>query len=172
MAHRRLTILIIFLILLTGISIWGPCGCSEPSGPRYETVTIKGRTFRLEVAATEDAITRGLGGRASIPADGGMLFIFPEPSVRQFWMYDCLADIDIIFLDSRGRITAMHRMKAEPPRAEGETEADYRARLQSYSSGERAQFAIELQAGMLDQLDLEKYEKIELDLDRLKALAQ
>ena len=147
-------------------------GCSDSGGPRFETITIKDKTFTLEVAATEQAITRGLGGRESVPADGGMLFIFPEPTVRRFWMYDCMVDIDIIFLDAGGSITAIPRMKAEPLRDEGESEVDYRDRLTSYSSGTRAQFAIELQAGMLDQLNLRLHEKITLDTDRLKALAK
>ncbi len=170
MAHRRL--LAIGTLLLSLVVLVPAKGCGDPAGPRFETVTIKDRTFTLEVAATEQAIARGLGGRNSVPADGGMLFIFPEPTVRRFWMYRCLVDVDIIFLDAGGRITAMHEMKAEPPQADGESDADYRARLQSYSSGTRAQFAIELKAGTLDQLDLEMYEKIPLDMDRLKGLAQ
>jgi len=170
LAYRRLTA--IGSLLLTLVLLCAFEGCSDPTLPRFETVTIKDRTFRLEVAATEEAIARGLGGRESVPADGGMLFIFPEPTVRRFWMFECLIDIDIIFLDAGGRITAMHEMKAEPLQGEDESEADYRARLQSYSSGTRAQFAIEMKAGTLDQLDLEMYEKVPLDVDRLKGLAQ
>jgi uncharacterized membrane protein (UPF0127 family) len=80
-------------------------------------------------------------------------------------------DIDIIFLDTRGRVTALHRMKAEPPRSPQESDEAYRSRLPMYSSGLPAQFAIELPAGSLDRLKLAVEDRIELDLDRLKGMA-
>jgi uncharacterized membrane protein (UPF0127 family) len=101
-----------------------------------------------------------------------MLFIFPQPNLQSFWMEDCLIDIDIIFLDTQGRIVAMHKMKKAEPRQPGESQEQYEARLPKYSSKQRAQFAIELQAGSLDKLGLKNGEKITLDLPRLKRLAR
>ena len=46
----------------------------------------------------------------------GMLFVHPDDQIRGYWMYDCLIDIDVAFLDQKGRIVAMHRMKREAPR--------------------------------------------------------
>ena len=87
-------------------------------------------------------------------------------------MANCLIDIDILFLDPRGRVTAMHHMKAEPPKGDDETQAQYEARLSHYWSNYPAQFAIELQAGMLEKLHVAIEDKIELDLEHLKALAK
>jgi len=145
-----------------------------PDGPLMESVTIRDETFRLEVARDEPARTKGLMERESIPADGGMLFIFPDAQLRAFWMANCLVDIDVIFLDPQGRITAMHRMKAGPARRPDESEVAYETRMRDsyYASVFPAQFAIELQAGTLDRLALDPAEKIPLDLPRLKALAQ
>ncbi len=140
--------------------------------PGTERVMLAGRAFTLEVAADEPSRTRGLGGRESIPDDGGLLFIFPDAAVRSFWMRDCLVDIDIMYLDPHGRITAIHRMTAEPPRRNEETEAAYLRRLRNYASVYPAQFAIELRAGSLDALGLRVDQKVELDLTRLKAMAR
>jgi uncharacterized membrane protein (UPF0127 family) len=147
-------------------------GCGGGNGPAFETVTIRGETFELEVAADEPSRVRGLMDRPSIPAGGGMLFIFPDANIRSFWMANCLVDIDVIFLDSQGRITAQHRMKALSPRREDESDFEYQGRMrqEEYSSMFAAQFAIELKAGTLDRLDLEFQERIDLDLPRLKAL--
>ena len=148
-------------------------GCTQrTTAPTHERVTIRGEDFLLELAITDAARARGLMHRTELAADGGMLFIFPRPEVRSFWMANCLIDIDLIFLDGRGRITALHRMKAEPPRREDEDMADYESRMKPHWSGNAAQFAIELQAGSLDRLDLKLEERIELDLPRLKALAR
>ena len=89
-------------------------GCRRGVDGR-ETVVIKGHAFHLEPAIDDASRTMGLMHRESIPEDGGMLFVFPDAQRRGFWMGNCLIDIDIIYLDSRGRITALHRMKAEAP---------------------------------------------------------
>ncbi len=114
-----------------------------------EQVIITGELFHLEVASDESTRTQGLMGRTEITSDGGMLFIFPTTQVRQFWMGYCLIDIDVMFLDPNGRVTAIHTMKTEAPRKEDESESDYAARLAGYPSVYASQFAIELRAGSI-----------------------
>jgi uncharacterized membrane protein (UPF0127 family) len=161
------------LILAAGL-LMTVLGCSEPSGngPLMTEVTIDGHRFDLELVTDEVSRNRGLMGRESIPEHGGMLFVFPDAQVRSFWMGHCLVDIDLIFLDSRGRVTATHRMQVASAQRPDESEWAYRARLPSYWSGYPAQFAIELRAGWLDRLDLHVDDRIEMDLDRLKALVE
>ena len=166
------------LTVMTAAATWGLLSLTSCSTngthDGLETVTIKDRSYHLEISSDQASRTKGLMERTSIPADGGMLFVFPEPGMRSFWMKNCVIDMDLIFLDARGRVTATHRMKAEPPRRDDETELAYEARIRrtDYSSGWPAQFAIELQAGMLDQLDIGVEDKIPLDLRHLKALAR
>lgn len=156
------------LIPLLAVLLLG--GCPENDG--RVPVTIEGETFRLELAADEASRTRGLMHRESIEPGTGMLFVFPDAEIRSFWMGHCLTDIDLIFLDPRGRITALHRMPKEPPQRADERDAAYRARMPHYWSGYPAQFAVELPPGSLDRLDLAVGEKIDLDVDRLKRLAR
>lgn len=101
-----------------------------------------------------------------------MLFVFPRPGQQRFWMAYCLVDIDLIFLDAHGRVTAAHRMKVEPARREDESEIAYQTRLRGYPSVYPAQFAIELASGSIDRLGIRVEQKIELDVERLKALAR
>ncbi len=149
----------------------GGCARAPQGGPAVEIVRIAGESFELELSVDTMTRTEGLMGRTEIPPGTGMLFVFPAPKVQGFWMGNCLVDIDIMFLDPRGRVTATHRMKAQPPKAPTEDDAAYRARLGTYSSVLPAQFAIELSAGSLDRLGIAVEQRIELDLDRLKALA-
>ena len=158
--------------LLIAVS-WTAGGCTQPaSTPTRERILINAEPFELELANDDASRAYGLMGRTEIPPYGGMLFIFPDADIRSFWMGDCLVDIDIIFLDPQGRVTATHQMRAEPPRRAHETNDAYRSRLAEYSSVHPAQFAIELAAGTLKELNLEVEDKIALDLRRLKALAR
>ena len=145
------------------------CGCQTGD---TEKVTIAGEQFELEVVTTEEAIQRGLGGRESVPRNGGMLFVFPVAQTKRFWMKDCLVDIDIMFLSKLGRITAIHEMTKEPPQGENETQADYENRLKRYSSVVTAQFAIELQKGRIAELGLKPGQKIPLDIACLEKRLQ
>jgi uncharacterized protein len=155
-------------------------GCDErDNDPNYQRVKIAGKTYRLEIADTPEKRVKGLSGRTEIPETGGMLFIFPRDQVREqgFVMRDCPIDIDIIFLDPSGRITAMHEMKAEPPRGPGEGQPGeineaYEMRLKRYSSRFPAQFAIEIKGGSLPKMNLREGEKIDLPLEDLKKRAR
>jgi len=108
---------------------------------------------------------RGLMGRASLPADGGMLFVFPDNARRAFWMKNCLIDLDIIFLDGLGYVTAVHTMTAPAPGTPDE-------RLPTWSSRKPAQFAIELNAGEADKLGVDVGQRIDLPVPSLKARAE
>jgi uncharacterized membrane protein (UPF0127 family) len=187
-AWRWLIILALLVVLVALVLLLAPPGCQEVPTPSptttnepptvvndgREVVTINGETFRLEVAADMPTRMRGLMYRESIPEDGGMLFIFPYPEMQSFWMANCLVDIDIIYLNADGRVTATHRMKALPPKGENESEWEYQRRVRAthYWSMYPAQFAIELKAGTLDRLNLSTDDLIELDLERLKAMAR
>jgi hypothetical protein len=151
---------LVLLCLLTG-----GCGCEN--GPT-ETIQISGERFVLEVASDEPAIAKGLGGRAQLGANEGMIFVFPNNLPRRFWMKDCLIDIDIMFLDPLGRITAIHEMKAEAPQGPNEARTAYEERLARYPSTMGALYAIELPAGRIQELGLEPGNKVTIPHDCLK----
>lgn len=144
----------------------------EQKGPPTEKVVIGAETFKLQIAADPKTRIRGLMQRTKIDDHGGMLFVFRKSMRRSFWMKNCLVDIDLVFLDRRGGIVALHKMKVQPPRRKSESEGAYHRRLKSYPSHRRSQFAIELKAGSIDRLKLKLDKTIELDFKKLKKLAK
>jgi hypothetical protein len=54
---------------------------------------------KVEIAADEASRARGLMFRRSLPADQGMLFVFPDTEDRAFWMHNTVIALDMIFLD-------------------------------------------------------------------------
>jgi hypothetical protein len=157
-------------IMITTIS-----GCEPATAPvdgGVENVRIGDRSFKLELSLSRERRRLGLGGRETLADDEGMLFVFPRPESQRFWMYDCLMDIDIAYVDPIGYVTAVHTMRKEPPRGPDEEELDYQARLPGYPSVYPAQFVIELAPGMFERLGIEAGDRIQIDADRLKMLGE
>lgn len=149
------------LTYLIALLAFGPVGCESSD---TQQVQIGDRTFTLELALDDATRTQGLMHRESLAEDGGMLFVFPSAAVRGFWMKNCLMDLDIIFLDGMGYVTAVHTMTAPPPGSKGP--------FPSWSSVTPAQFAIEIQPGLAKQLGVKRGDQIELPLKRLKSRAK
>jgi len=75
--------------------------------------SIDGVPLTLELATTEEAQTLGLGGRASVADDYGMLFIFPIAGDYGFWMKGMKVPIDIFWLDAQGQVITI-KQDVEP----------------------------------------------------------
>lgn len=98
-----------------------PANIAEPevevasSTPILPSLVISTSTIlKLEVATSSEARERGLSGRAELPADTGLLFIFPESALYGFWMKEMNFAIDIIWLKESGEILEItHEAKPE-----------------------------------------------------------
>jgi len=93
------------LLLLAAIQV-GPRAAEERDGGFSWAVAVwpSGREFKLEVADDPASRWRGYRKRARVPADEGMLFVFPTEEPRAFEMKDCLVALDMIFLDAKLRV--------------------------------------------------------------------
>ena len=131
-------------------------------------VTIGGKTFRCRLALDEATREKGLGGVESLGPDEGMLFAFTDSAERTFWMRGCVMDLDIAFLDPQGFVTAVHTMPKEPLQAEGESEADYLARLIRYPSKGKTKYMLEVAPGTLGPIGVRRGSRAEFDRDALK----
>jgi uncharacterized membrane protein (UPF0127 family) len=147
-------------------------GCAEPVPPGKELVVVKGERFHVDVALDDASRVKGLGGVESIPARGGLLFVFPSAQPRQFLMRDCVVPIDIAFLSDTGRVLAMHAMPVEAPRGPDESALAYEIRLTKYSSRYPSRFALEVAGGTWESIGLEEGDQVEASFDRLKAAAR
>ncbi len=167
LCSRRFTL--IMLVSLSALLV----GCSKPAIVDGKAkVELDGTIYTLDIVADDKTRERGLGGVESLPENGGMLFAFPDSKMRAFVMRDCLIDIDIIFLDSTGRIVAMHHMPIEEPRKPDESQVQYELRLKKYSSRFSAKYVIEILGGKLETMNLQEGQLIELDTEYLESIVQ
>lgn len=110
------------------------------------TVTLRGHVIGIELALTPAEQTHGLMDRTTMPADNGMLFVFPDSQPRTFWMKDTLIPLDMLFFDEHRRLVAV-QANAQPCRADPCT---------LYPSNVPARYVLELNAGTAAKLGLHK----------------
>jgi uncharacterized membrane protein (UPF0127 family) len=77
--------------------------------PEVTIATQEGReiTFVVEVADTPAKRELGLQYRRDLPADRGMIFLFPHEADQTFWMKNTLIPLDMIFINSDRRIVGI-----------------------------------------------------------------
>jgi uncharacterized membrane protein (UPF0127 family) len=140
----------------------------SPAGLPVETVLLNGKPFELEVAATRAHVEKGMSGRRELAENAGMLFCFPQSNILNFWMIDCLMDLDVAYLDRTGKVTDVYTMKAEAPQGKEESRQAYLNRLKRYPSSVDCLFAIEVRPGLLQKIGVKPGTQVKLDYARLR----
>jgi len=127
------------------------CSACASGEPR---VVLGGKTFSVEIADSSEEYELGLMFRDSMPADHGMIFIFPDEAPRSFWMKNTRIPLDIMYFD---RDLKMVSISADTPPCRV-------ARCPSYPSIAPAKYVLELNGGSAASLGVGVGDKLTLEL--------
>jgi len=114
----------------------------------------EGTTVYVEIAATGSEHAKGLMNRSYLPPDQGMLFIFQDEIVRDFWMWNTLIPLDMIFVSADKEIVYI-RDGAQPCLTNS---------CPHYSSMYPAKYVVEVNAGYCKQNQVYEGQYIEVNV--------
>lgn len=121
-----------------------------------KTLKIGSREFKVEIADTPAARSRGLSGRGQIAENEGMLFVFEKEDVRPaFWMKDMKFAIDIIWINE-GSVVQI-TPNAKPPKA-GTADEDIELLLPESP----VDLVLEIRAGEAEKQGIKLGDRVEL----------
>lgn len=150
---RRLHLLLT-LLLLPSLAV----DCAEkkenadqPQSLPTTQMAVGNAQFILEIANDPREREIGLMKRDSMPADHGMIFVFPDEQPRKFWMKNTRFDLDILYVDSIGKVDSIKRMLAYD--------------LKGAPSDGPAKYAIELHAGTAEKIGVKPGDRLDIPAD-------
>jgi uncharacterized protein len=103
--------------------------------------------FTVEVPTTARQQERGLMYRKSLGPTAGMLFVFGQQKPVYFWMKNTYISLDIIFIDSQGRVVRVAR--------ETQPESEH-----VIPSGAPVQAALEINGGLAAHFGIKPGDKV------------
>lgn len=120
----------------------GACQASDQTLTPLTVETAEGtREFLVELADEPEERQRGLMFRTELATDRGMLFVHSGDAVLHMWMKNTYIPLDMLFIDSDGRIAAI--IENAEPRSE-----------RILSSGVPVRAVLELAGGVVSRLEI------------------
>lgn len=110
-------------------------------------LTAGGHKISLQIANTDAAREKGLGGRQTLPADKGMIFVFSQAGKQCFWMKDMRFPLDMVFVSHAKQV-----VRIQP-------DVSPKTYPKSFCA-ERTQYVIELNAGNAKALGIHTGQKL------------
>lgn len=144
----------LILLFISSVLVLGGCKQSlQPSSTLelkdHQIVKAKfsnSLPLSMEVVNTPKSIAQGLSGRDGVGVDG-MMFIFDQPTIPQFWMKEMKFDLDIIWI-SQQRIVEISRNVSAPISGTPLSE------LPTYSPKQSIEMVLEVEAGKATEWEL------------------
>ncbi len=164
MIVNRSPIASLFLALVLSASVQGKVD-SASKRPVFKKQKIEILSLRekqplrktplvVEIADSSEKWEFGLMFKKDLIDGEGMLFIFPEEQIRQFWMKNTFIDLDIGYFDSQKTLISITTMKA--------VTSEMETNLPVYPSKGPAQYALEVPKGWFQKYKIEVRDKLVL----------
>jgi len=121
------------------------------------TVRIDDAVILAEVPQTPEDRGKGLGERDFLPRDRGMLFAFNYEHTHAFWMLGMRFSLDFVWISADRRVADV---TTEVPPEPGIPRAD----LRLYRPNAPVLYVLEVNAGVVEELDIRVGDPVEFTL--------
>ena len=118
----------------------------------FHQININDNLIKVELAVTLSEQQIGLSGRKYIPFGTGMLFIFEDVKIQNFWMKDTLVSLDIAWIRNNGSIAGI-TYNLTP-------ESYFENPPINFSSPEPVRYVLETPAGYFASLGIKKGDRV------------
>jgi len=123
------TIIVVFTLVISSFLLYQSLSTNPPA-----RICFNQSCVMVEIPHGREEMSRGLMYRESLDPGKGMLFVFEEEGIQSFWMKNMKFPIDMIWMDSEGRV--VHIEYSVPPcRKEP---------CMVYSPGKKASYVLEV----------------------------
>ena len=145
--NKFIIVLLVIIILLIIILIY--------SNSNKNKICFDKNCFNVEIASTQEELSKGLMFRKSLDEDSGMLFIFPEENFHSFWMKNTLISLDIIWINSDNEIVFI-KNNTQPCKEEN---------CEIFTPDEKALYVLEINSGVAEEIGLKIGNKINFKIN-------
>ena len=133
----------------------GLTACSQSPCPTHDLerrqIHVGDVGLTVEIASTPAERACGLSLRDRLAVNHGMLFVFPDDGIREFWMKDTRMPLSIAFLEANGRITEILDMDPREP-------------ARRYRSSQAVRYALETDRGWFSAQGISPGDRVDLGL--------
>jgi uncharacterized membrane protein (UPF0127 family) len=135
------------LAVMLALACCGPKPATLEDFPTRPVTLPGGRVIRVETMIGSFQLLRGMMYRTSLAPDRGMLFVHPKPDRYSYWMYQTLIPLDMIWMDSSGKIVEVVE-NAQPCKTQA-------SKCPQYGGGQIATYVLEIGGGMVKKYGLQ-----------------
>lgn len=136
--ESRLKWLVVICLKLTLTSAMAFAG-QDAVKFKQQKIQIASKKITVEVAEDQNQHEQGLMFRTKLKPDQGMLFIFKEEKILNFWMKNTLINLSIAYFNKEKKIVDIQEMKA--------IASVMQQSLPTYPSASPAMYALEMSEG-------------------------
>lgn len=128
-----------------------------PQAAKFGEIMINEARFKVEIADTQAKRSKGLGGRASLAEDEGMLFVFQSEDRYPFWMKGVNFPLDFIWIKGGEVVDLLENIPPADPGQRDET-------LPIHAPKVAIDKILEVKAGTVERLKIKVGDSVKLVL--------
>jgi uncharacterized protein len=153
--NQKPSLWLVTAMVITGGLLTSDTQTARAAGSDLVSIqTPSGVTIKAEVADTPLKRSVGLMYRDHLKKDHGMLFFFAQPQAWNFWMKNTMMALDLIWIDSKKRVTHIERNVPICTKSDDSC-PQYRP------NSDDAVYVLEIAGGTVDGYKIEKGSKLQ-----------